>query len=111
MNGCDGKLYIIRKQENYPDIQMPAEMYFADFKKRIQQMIGLVETICFMNEGGKDKELWNSYNISQFQAFRRKMLDIADEVAALEENAIIECPEKDSGKDGILNAIFTRKGK
>ena len=111
MNACDGKLYIIRKQENYPDIQMPASMYFADFKKRIQQMIGIVETICFMNEGGKDKELWNSYNITQFQTFRRKMLDIADEVAALEENVIVECTDDNTNKEGILNAIFTRKGK
>jgi len=107
MIGTDGKLYIVRRQENYPDIQMPANMYFADFKKRIQQMIGLVETICYTNEGGKDKEEWNSYNISQFQSFRRKMLDIADEVAELEKNMVIET----DNKEGLLSAIFTRKGK
>lgn len=114
MMGSEGKLYIIRKQENYPDIQMPAEMYFADFKKRIQQMIGLVENICYTNEGGKDKECWNSYNASQFQNFRRRMLDIADEVAKLEENMVLEADNivKDlAAKESIVKAIFARKGK
>lgn len=111
MNGCEGKLYITRKQENYPDIDVPAEMYFADFRKRIQQMIGLVEAICYTNEGGKNKDEWNGYNISQFQTFRRRMLDIADEVADLEENISIECPKVVGNRDGILNAIFARKEK
>lgn len=117
MTGCDGKLYFIRKQENFPDISVPSEMYFNDFRRRIQYMITLVENICYAAEKGKSKEEWSTHTTTQFRTFRKQMLDIADEVGELEDNMIIECPgdeeiiNKDSETRRLITSIFGKKGR
>lgn len=117
MTGCEGRLYFVRKQENFPDISVPSDMYFSDFRRRIQYMITLAENICYAAEKGKDKEEWNMHTLAQFKTFRKQMLDIADEVGALEENMILECPHDDEAakRDGetrrLIDSIFGKKGR
>lgn len=112
MKEFEGKIYFVRKQEDYPDIVMSAEGYFADFRKRIQQMIGLVENICYANEGGRDKELWNNFNTAQFNTFRRRMLDIADEIGELDRNMIVQCADTEATeRTGLLGTLLSRKGR
>jgi len=117
MTGCEGKLYFIRKQENFPDISVPSDMYFNDFRRRIQYMITLAENICYAAEKGKAKEEWNTHTLAQFRTFRKQMLDIADKVGGLEDNMVIECPndeevaKRDSETRRLIDSIFNRKGR
>ena len=75
-------------------------------------MIGIVEQMCYTYEGGKDKSEWGNYMQEQFQNFRRKMLDIADEVAGIDKSMLIESIEdkKDTAEiEGIVSNMFKKR--
>lgn len=80
------RITFTRHSKGLPDMDVPADMYFADFKRRIEGMIGLAENLCYVCQGGKPKEEWDEYVFGQFKAFRHQMLDIADEVGGLCDN-------------------------
>lgn len=77
------RVSFIKRANGLPDMKLPADIYFEDFKRRIQATIGTVENICYTCQGGKNKTEWDEYISQQFQSFRHAMLDIADEVSEL----------------------------
>lgn len=107
----------IRHQNGLPDMLLPADVYCEDMKRRMQSIIGLVESICYMYEGGKDKSLWNEYTFSQFQSFRKLMLDFADEMRDVEKNIVFEKEEEDESSEctkktgDIISSFFGRKSQ
>jgi len=106
--------YIVHR-EGLPDVVVSPNVYYADFKKRIQSMIGFVEQMCYTYEAGKDKADWSQYSQEQFQSFRRKMLDIADEVAAIDQNIVIEEVADDSERmaeiEGYISSLWGNRKK
>lgn len=93
------------KRPGLPDVTVSPETYFDDFKRRIQSMIGAVESICYMHEDGKNKTEWSQFTADMFQSFRKKMLDIADEVGELPENTMIETLNDDESESTVRELI------
>lgn len=98
--------YLVRR-EGFPDVIVSPEVYCRDFQKRIQSMIGLVEQICYTHEGGKDKADWSQYTQEQFQNFRRRMLDIADEVATIDKSLVIDQIDTEDTEEAVENFVDT----
>lgn len=92
------RLTFIKHTQGLPDMELPADTYFDDFRRRIQATIGTVENICYTCQGGKNKSEWDEYVSQQFQTFRHAMLDIADEVGSLAEGMVVK--DEQSGNTG-----------
>lgn len=102
--------YVLRR-DGLPEVVVSPEVYYGDFKKRIHSMIGVVEQMCYTYEGGKNKADWGQYMQEQFQNFRKKMLDIADEVAGLEKAMVIDEIEADDTQvESFISSLFSKKG-
>lgn len=92
------RVTVTRKVRGLPKQDVPAKAYFDDFAWRIDSIIEAMENVCYVYEGGKPKDEWNEYAMAKFSTFRKKMLDISDEVRALCDNMnIAEEPESKSG--------------
>lgn len=95
---------IMQTVDGIPTKSVPADVYLSDLRKRVQMLIGSMEEVCYVYEGGKPKSKWNEYALAKFNAFRHEALDIGDEVEAICDHMIVQ----ESDSPSIWKGLFGR---